>query len=207
MEVLMDKDGLRRQILHKRLSMSAAERADKQVRILKHLLTVPHLQQAETILLYLDFRGEVETEQIFRWGWNAGKTMAVPVSKPAERKIIPVRLNSFEELTAGPYGIREPDMHVQLAAGHLNALPDALSVQELDVVIVPGVAFDRKGGRLGYGGGYYDRFLPQLRPNALKIGIAYQLQMVEQLPMETHDIPLDLIVTEKSVYHGRRAAF
>lgn len=133
--------------------------------------------------------------------------MAVPVSKPAERKIIPVRLNSFEELTAGPYGIREPDMHVQLAAGHLNALPDALSVQELDVVIVPGVAFDRKGGRLGYGGGYYDRFLPQLRPNALKIGIAYQLQMVEQLPMETHDIPLDLIVTEKSVYHGRRAAF
>lgn len=76
-------------------------------------------------------------------------------------------------------------------------------IESLDAVIVPGVAFDHSGGRLGYGGGYYDRFLPKLRPDTVKIGVAYELQLIKQIPVEEHDVHLDRIVTETGIYNCR----
>ncbi|WP_018130958.1 5-formyltetrahydrofolate cyclo-ligase [Effusibacillus pohliae] len=189
----MDKNELRRRILARRNGLDGAERAKKNEAIFRNLVSIPQVQAAGTFLLYLDFRGEVETARILQWGWQAGKRMAVPVTVPAERKLVPVEIRSFTELEPGAYGIREPK------AGGRVPVP----VDTIDAVLVPGVAFDRRGGRLGYGGGYYDRFLLLLRSDALKIGLAYELQLVEEVPAEEHDVQLDLLVTENAVVNCR----
>lgn len=194
----MNKNEIRERILARRNALPPAERSAKNTAVLQNLLSIPQVQNARTIMLYLDFRGEVETDGILRWGWQAGKRMAVPVTVKALRKLIPVELRPFAELQVGTYGIREPkggtDSRLE---GRLRA--DEVPVASIDVSIVPGLAFDGKGGRLGYGGGYYDRFLPSLRPDALKIGLAYEFQLVDSVPAEAHDIRMDLIVTESSV--------
>ncbi|MFC4766884.1 5-formyltetrahydrofolate cyclo-ligase [Effusibacillus consociatus] len=193
----MNKQELRQQILSARNSMSEAERTTKQKAIFDNLLSIPQLNEAGTILAYLAFRGEVETDEIFRWGWQAGKTMAAPVTFKEERKIIPVRIQSFEELQPGAYGILEPS-GIREEQGN-PASNETVPVARIDAVIIPGVAFDSEGGRLGYGGGYYDRFLPMLRSDTVKIGLAYELQVVGRLPVEEHDVHLDFLVTEQLV--------
>ncbi|GAX88789.1 5-formyltetrahydrofolate cyclo-ligase [Effusibacillus lacus] len=196
----MDKSLIRQRILERRSAMSGGVRAAKQASIFRNLMTIPQLQTALTVFLYLDFRGEVETDEIFRWGWQTGKRMAVPVTVIQERKLIPVELHSFEDLEIGAYGIREP--RIQHSGSLVEGLMEhAVPVSSIDVVLVPGVAFDLQGGRLGYGGGYYDRFLPMLRSDAVKIGLAFDLQLVDRLPVEEHDIHLDYVVTESSVIH------
>mgnify|MGYP003590435843 FL=1 len=97
--------------------------------------------------------------------------------------------NPNQDLIPGYKGIPEPDP--QLA--HARSLP----ANSLEVVIIPGAVFDRRGYRLGYGGGYYDRFLALEAPQALRIGLAFDLQLVEHLPNEIHDIPMDILVTER----------
>lgn len=183
----MDKNFLRQRIVTFRQELQPTLRDEKHRLILQHLVSLPEVQAAKEIMVYLDYRGEVATADILRWGWAAGKTMAVPVTLKPERKLVPVAIHTFDDLQIGAYGIREPRLGKEVPAEHL------------DLVLVPGVAFDRHGWRLGYGGGYYDRFLPRLRPDCLKIGLAYDLQIVQQVPFEEHDIPLDLLVTETEV--------
>lgn len=194
--VLMDKILLRQQILEKRKAMTATERMEKQDGIVSGLLSLPQMQRAQTVFLYLDFRGEVSTDEILRWGWNQDKTMAIPVTVIEKKRLIPVAIRSFDEVRPGAYGIREP-----IVSANTEKDPEscAIPAESIDVVIVPGVAFDPRGGRLGYGGGYYDRFLPKLRTDVVKIGLAFELQVVDQVPVEEHDIHLDFLVTEKRV--------
>jgi 5-formyltetrahydrofolate cyclo-ligase len=187
----MDKDTLRRQILADRKILPEAERQAKQQQIFLRLLSVPGVQTAQTILLYLDFRGEVETSEILAWGWQTGKTMAVPLTLKESRRIIPVQIRSHADIQPGSYGIREPKPEI--------AEKGTLPAPTIDIVIVPGVAFDRRGVRLGYGGGYYDRFLPMLRSDTVKIGLAFELQMVERVPVEEHDVRLNYVVTEQRI--------
>ncbi|ASS76787.1 5-formyltetrahydrofolate cyclo-ligase [Tumebacillus algifaecis] len=186
----MEKKELRQRLLAERQAMSLAERTPLDRAILQRLTALPEVQAAKTILLYLDFRGEVESDGMIEACLAAGKTVCAPVTIKAERKMIPVLVSSLQELRAGAYGIREPIYH-----------PEAVvPVTEIDLVVLPGVGFDRSGGRLGYGGGYYDRFLPTLRPDVTKIAVAYELQVVDQIPIEPHDTMLDLLVTENGVW-------
>jgi 5-formyltetrahydrofolate cyclo-ligase len=117
--------------------------------------------------------------------------MAAPATIPSERRLIPIALESFDDLTISSFGVREPK------------LTEGIPVDSIDVVLLPGVAFDKQGFRLGYGGGYYDRFLPLLSPHTITIGVAYELQLLQQVPTEAHDIPLDLIVTESQILNCR----
>jgi len=186
----MDKKTMRKELLEKRKALTEEQRREYEETILRHLTEMPEVQEAKVLLLYLDFRGEVSSEGMIRWGIEQGKTVCAPVTVVDERRLIPVRIETAGEYDVGAYGIREPKMRDELVVG----------VEEIDAVILPGVGFDRKGGRLGYGGGYYDRFLPRLRPDAKKIAVAYEVQVIKAVPMEEHDTILDAVVTESGVY-------
>ncbi|MDD2422566.1 MAG: 5-formyltetrahydrofolate cyclo-ligase [Heliobacteriaceae bacterium] len=183
------KKALRDQVLQARQGQSPAVVAAKSRWIREQLRRLPVFQKAGTIMVYVDFRQEVATRPLIRRLLREGKQVAVPVCREAGR-LIPAAIKAFPgDLRPGKWGILEPP------EDHL----DSVDPGELDLVLVPGVAFDRRGNRLGYGAGYYDRFLPLLRPGASKIGLAFALQLVEDVFPGAHDVPVDCIVTETEV--------
>lgn len=184
------KKQLRQDLLSKRKALTPDEKTALDSAILHHLTTLPELQAARTILAYLDFRGEVDSGGLIEWALSHGKTICAPVTVVEERRLIPVKMRSLQDVKLGAYDIREPIMTDDNVA----------DVQDIDCVILPGVGFDRQGGRLGYGGGYYDRFLPRLKPDVPKIAVAYELQVLPEVPLEPHDTLLDALVTEKGVF-------
>jgi len=187
----MDKQALRRDILAKRMALPAAERAAADQAILQKIQAYhTHLNREDEAvwLVYLDFRGEVGTEQVIEWALAQGIIVCAPLVVKAERRLIPVRIRSLDELVVGAYGIREPVLREE----------NVIAPEQIDVVLLPGVAFNRTGGRLGYGGGYYDRFLPQLRADCVKVALAYELQVVDELPVEEHDVWYDVLITERA---------
>ena len=128
---------------------------------------------------------EVRTEEAVKAALGAGKNVSMPVSDLENRRIIPVRLNSLSSLKPGAYGILEP------AGGK------ELDEKELELVLVPGLAFDAEGNRIGYGLGFYDRFLR--KAGAKKIALAYEMQIVDRVVTTENDVPVDMIVTEDKV--------
>jgi 5-formyltetrahydrofolate cyclo-ligase len=205
----VEKKALRRRLLEARQALAEAERNEWDARILANLMSLPEVQAARTLLVYLDFKAEVSSRGLIEWAIGEGKTVCAPVTLVEERRLIPVRLRSADDVVSGAYGIREPKLKERLrleeeSAGFDEAMlaenPAVVPLAEIDVVILPGVGFDRFGGRLGYGGGYYDRFLPRLRPDAGKIAVAYEMQMLPEVPLEPHDTRLDVVVTEMAVY-------
>lgn len=186
----MDKKTLRKELLQKRHALPPEERLRHNAAILQHVTGMPEVAAAQTMLLYFDFRGEVDSSALISWGMAAGKTVCAPITIPEERRMIPVRLTSLEDVQIGAYDIREP----------IFAEERVVDIEDIDVVILPGVGFDREGGRLGYGGGYYDRFLPRLREDAKKIAVAFELQVLPHVPLEAHDMPLDALVTERGLW-------
>ncbi|HEU4965346.1 MAG TPA: 5-formyltetrahydrofolate cyclo-ligase [Bacilli bacterium] len=186
----MDKKELRHELLANRKALAPQERADLDAGVLQNLLALPEMQKAQTILAYLDFRGEVDSSGLIEWALREGKTICAPVTVKEERRLIPVQMSSLQEVRFGAYGIREPIMTDN----------NVIEIPCIDVVVIPGVGFDRQGGRLGYGGGYYDRFLPRLREGVVKIAVAYELQILPQVPLEPHDTLLDMLVTEQGVW-------
>lgn len=186
------KQTLRQQVLAARCGLAPAEVAEKSKRIIERLLELPQYTKANTILTYLDFRNEVQTDTLLTQALQAGKKITVPLVNQAEKLIIPCQVENFPgDLVPGTYGIREP------APGKIRPVP----VAEVDQVIVPGVVFDEQGQRLGYGGGYYDRFLPRLRRDAIKVALAFELQICPDLTslLDDHDQPVDLVITEDRI--------
>jgi 5-formyltetrahydrofolate cyclo-ligase len=186
----MDKTELRRAMLAHRSSLTAEERARLALAAQAALIGSEPFQRAGLILLYQAFRGEVSTEQIAAAAVAAGKGLALPRVQREPRKLF---LHAYAgdptTLAAGAYGIAEPRPE----------WPE-VEYRAVDLVVVPGVAFDRQGGRLGYGGGYYDRLLPGIRaanPGAVLLGLAFDLQVIDRLPSDAHDIPVDAIATER----------
>ena len=190
--MLDQKQNLRRQVLAARCSLSPAEVAEKSKKIIKRLLELPQYTKADTILTYMDFRNEVRTNTLITQALQAGKKITVPLVNRTEKLIIPCQVENFPgDLVSGTYGIKEP------APGKIRPVP----VEEVDQVIVPGVVFDEQGQRLGYGGGYYDRLLPRLRQDAIRVALAFELQVCPDLTplLDDHDQPVDLVITEERV--------
>ncbi len=192
----MGKPELRRRFLDLRMALGprAGPAGDKaQARLLGH----PVFRKAGTIMVYLAFRGEVATALIVERALAEGKVVTAPVTLKSERRLLPLRLGGRPgELRSGAYGILEPDPSVC----------EAVPAEKLELVVVPGVAFDESGGRLGYGGGYYDRFLGLEATGAVRAALAYEIQMAEEsLPLDAYDIRVDLVFTDRRVIEGRRA--
>lgn len=141
-------------------------------------------------MVYIDFRNEVETNLIIDDLLTQNKEVCIPISVPKTKEMILSKIiNPQKELIKGTYGILEPkEEYIR------KVDPDTL-----DLIIVPGVAFDKDGYRIGYGGGYYDRFLDKLSKATPSIGIAFDLQILHKVPKDFFDHPVDFIVTEKEI--------
>lgn len=140
-------------------------------------------KEAETIMLYISFAKEPETLPIIEKILSEGKKVVVPVSNLSTNTIIPTYINGVDELIPGAYGILEP------------TIIRAVNPMDIDLVVIPGIAFDMHRNRLGFGMGYYDKFLATTE--AARIALCYDFQVVDDLPTNELDIPMDLILTEK----------
>lgn len=190
----MSKKELRKNIINQRLALSAPEVAEKSAAIARGILNLKEYRLAKTIMAYVDFRNEVQTGEFIEKAMADGKRVAVPLTDIRGKRLIPSLLVDFPgDLAPGLYGIPEPK----------EDCLRPLDPKELDMVIVPGVAFDKKGNRLGYGGGFYDRFLPRTRTGCLWLSPAYELQIQPGVYPGEHDIPVHVIVTEKNVIKCR----
>ena len=184
----LDKRTLRREIIKARDKLTRAEIEMKSRAIAARLFALPAYRVSRTLLFFLSFGSEVDTLPMIEENIARGKQVAVPKAVPATRQLIPsLLLDPQRDLAPGVYGIPEP---------HPEALRP-LDPGELDLIIVPGVAFDEAGNRLGYGGGYYDRFFPLLRPQVPLVALALELQIRPAVPADPWDRRVDCIVTEK----------
>lgn len=159
--------------------------------ITEKVLSMDCIKNAQTIMLYLDFNNEVQTTELVNKLLCLNKVVASPITIMDNRELIPSKITNLNEgISIGAYGIREPKRECS----------PTVDVKDIDVVIVPAVAYDENCYRLGYGGGFYDRFLQRLRDDAVTIGIAFDLQIFDSVPKEDHDAQLDYIITETRLF-------
>jgi len=187
---MVDKGSLRERVLRLRAQLPDERHRQWSDAISRRVLALSGYGRSDTVMAYAAFRHEVDPSCIVEAAWAAGKRVVLPCSNPGEKSLELFAVESWEQLAPGTYGIREP------APGRCQRV----GADEVDLVCVPGVAFTREGGRLGYGGGYYDRFLSLLRADAVSVGLAFELQLVPDLPPGEHDLRVRLVVTEVAVY-------
>lgn len=186
----MDKRTLRSDMLKKRKSLSQVALLEKSSSISELLFSTEQYKNSRYIMCYIDFRNEVKTEEIIRTALKDSKNIIIPISVVKTRQLILSQLYDFDkELEAGTYGILEPKKE------YIREVKPEL----IDLVIMPGVTFDRRGYRIGYGGGYYDRFLAGIHKSVPKIALAFDLQMVPHVKKGRYDIPVDYIITESEI--------
>lgn len=167
--------------------------------IVRTFMELPEYQAAKTVLFYLDVRSEVRTRHSLEDALTSGKKIVVPYC--VEGEVLELfHLESMEELSVGMYRILEPKPE-------LRGLPEKqVRVDDIDLIMVPGVAFDRRGGRTGHGKGYYDKLLEHARPDTPLVALAFECQLFPEIPMQSHDMFMDKVITEQAVYPGRGRA-
>ncbi len=167
--------------------------------IVDKLINLPEYHAADTVMWYLHHRSEVRTQDAVRIELKAGKRIIVPYctkDENGDNKLHLWHLHSLEEMVEASWGLLEPPKE---RWGEHGREPHP---QELDLIIVPGVGFDRNGGRIGNGQGYYDRLLAQVRDDTTLIGICFESQLLDAIPHDTHDVYMGKVITEKTVYPG-----
>ena len=178
------KKALRKEMRSRRASMSKEDRDIASHKIVSNLLNNPIYKSADTIMAYSSMPEEIQLNELFDNAFANDKILAIPliIGRGTMR---PVFLPTVEDLVVGDFGI----MTVRQDKRQFVEFDD------IDCVIVPGAAFDRQGNRLGLGGGYYDRFLQRV-PNAKRVALSFDYQLLETVPAEPHDAKMDLIITE-----------
>lgn len=187
MDILTAKKNLRREMKTLRKSIPREEKAELDRKICENFFASDIYKNAETILTFISFGDEPDTREILKRAWQDKKITAVPRCMPESRMAFYI-INDMNDCTEGAYGIPEPSgkcSEADLAEGNI-------------ICLVPGLAFDRKGGRLGYGGGYYDRFLSS-HPNIKTFGYCMEMFVTEEVPMEDTDVKLRGLITDKTV--------
>lgn len=186
----MDKKVIRQEMLRKRSKLSMNEILEKSEDIAEILFNLNQYGNSNFIFSFISFKDEVNTHEIIKNSINNGKRIGVPVTIPKTRELLVSELMDFDkELELGYYNILAPK----------EEYTRIVSPEQVDLVLVPGVAFDRRGYRVGYGGGYYDRFFNKLKKGIIKIGLCYNMQILPQVPIDSYDIPVDYIITEKGL--------
>jgi 5-formyltetrahydrofolate cyclo-ligase len=170
------KEEIRKKILNLREKFQNSE--EHSYLIKENFFSLPEIKNFGTFLLYYPHRGEVNTLPIINQLLKEGKTVLLP--KVERDNILPIFISNLSQLKKGYAGIKEPE-------------GEPFPKEAIDLVVVPAVAYDKEGYRIGYGKGYYDRFLADFK--GLKVGLAYQFQILDKVPREKHDIPVDIIVT------------
>jgi len=186
----LDKNKLRKQIITERDQLTDEEIATKSATIAEKLYSLSAFNQAEAIMYFVSFGSEVDTRPIVEETIRRRKIALAPKAVPQSRELIPSRILDWDsDLMPGYYNIPEP------RAGAMRPYDP----EQIDLLIVPGVAFDLKGNRLGYGGGYYDRFFSLLKPGTPLVALVFDLQIVPTVPTDEWDRPVDCVITEKRI--------
>lgn len=182
------KNQLKESILEKRNSLAKQEIIDKSNIIKNNLFNLEYYKKSRSVMFFVSFNNEVYTHEMIR---EALKNKTVVLPKVVHHEIEPSLIIDFDNLIPGKFGILEP---IEVTS---------IAYKNIDLVLVPGIVFDKEGHRIGYGFGYYDRFLRKA-PKAIKIGLAFDFQVVDKIPKEMHDVPVDMVVTDKEVIECKK---
>lgn len=182
----MNKRQIRTEILERRNMLTAEEREKAEVTILKSLSTLSEFENANTIASFVSFRNEIEMQTINQSILSSGKKLVLPLIDMTLKTMHFHQVDNLESLVKNSYGILEPnpEEHPQVP------------FEDIELVLTPGVAFDLFGYRLGYGGGFYDRFFTSLKKAIPSIGIAFECQVVSKLPTDAYDQKIQKLLTE-----------
>ncbi|MBU0759682.1 MAG: 5-formyltetrahydrofolate cyclo-ligase [Candidatus Omnitrophica bacterium] len=183
----MNKEDLRKSMKKKLNKQTVSERRTKSRLIQNKLFRQDRFLSSKYVMLYVSKgTGEVDTSPIIKKALNMGKKVVLPVTVVRERKIRPVRLrNPKQDFIRSQYGIYEP---------RESGRTRPIRIKDIDLVIVPGLAFDRHNNRLGRGQGYYDRFLKRLSGAVPKIGLGFRFQLLKNIPTTANDVPLTRVI-------------
>ncbi|MGM0437197.1 MAG: 5-formyltetrahydrofolate cyclo-ligase [Bacillota bacterium] len=185
------KEKSRKRWMKKRKNVAKENGIKKSKKITKNILSLKEVNQSQNIMIYVSYRSEVNTEKLIISLLNKDKNVFAPYCIKNEKRMEIVKIkNHDKDLEKGAYGIKEPAKSLRTK----NEEPE-----NLDVVIVPAVAFSKNGYRVGYGGGYYDRFLARLTNDTISIGINYEEMVFNSVPKEEHDLAVDILVTDKKI--------
>ena len=186
----MARTALRREKLAERDRLAPEQRAAWSRLIRENIVGLAAVAEAKHVMIYASFRSEVETLSLFGMFREKDIVTSAPLTLVKERRLLPyIITDPGRDLRPGYCGIAEPDA-VRLTPVDPTAI---------DVVLVPGAVFDGNGGRLGYGGGYYDRFLAHDAPRALRIGLAFEMQVIDRVPVLDHDVKMHYLITEQMI--------
>lgn len=181
----MDKKELRKHMKDLRDSSSYEDKNRFDEAIYRKIINNEFYIKAKVIFIYVSFGSEADTHSIINHALKNNKTICVPKVINKNEGMKAIKINSLEELSSSTLGILEP-----------SNFSNEIQPSEIDLLIMPGLAFDINGGRLGYGAGYYDRFLKLIPDKAHKLGIAYKYQLLDNIPMDEHDMFIDEIITD-----------
>ncbi len=182
----MKKD-IRKKMLEARKSHGKDEKETKDDSIRERLFSLPEFAKAKVVLFYVSVRGEVGTARAISESLKMGKKVLVPFSNMKENHMMISEIHNLNELSPGAFGIPEPK--------HPREFP----LDKIDLVVIPGIAFDRKGNRIGYGLGFYDKFLVNVKRSVPRVAVAYGFQVLDAVPADEKDIAVHKIVTEKEI--------
>jgi len=185
--VFLDKKALRKAMMERRKNIPQEERKEKSNRIKERLFSLELFKKANFIFTFISTEEEVDTHEIIKESINMGKRIGVPITLSKEKRMMVSEIQDFaSELEIGYYNILTPK----------KEYIREVDPEEIDMVLVPGLIFREDGYRIGYGGGYYDRFLGGI-DSVIKIGLCYEMQLSEDIPIDTYDIPVNYIITEE----------
>jgi len=186
----MEKVELRSQLRNRLVAMSPEQRKDKSRKACRNLIATEQFQDASVIMMFLSLPHEVDTSDAILHAWQLGKIVVVPKISWQQRHMIPVQINSLDTgFSTGTWGLRNPTTGVPIPFG------------QIDLVVAPGLGYDRKGNRLGRGGSFYDRFFANKDLKATRCGLAFVEQVMELIPTTESDEPVEWLVTDEEVVH------
>lgn len=200
LDAIMERKGkMRREAYDRRAAQENKDEVSAQA--VARLMAMQEYQDAKTIMWYIDCRSETRTKpELLEEVAKGEKKIVVPyctVDEKGDNKLGLWHMESLEEMVVGKWNILEPPKEMW---GNPDKEPPA---EELDMVMVPGVGFDRTGGRMGNGQGYYDRLLEKVRPDCVLVALCYESQLFDEILVAPHDVYMDYVVTEDAAYKGR----
>ena len=182
------KNEIRKRILNTRNNMLLDQVINNSNIIMDKIINLDIYKASRLVFIYMAFKNEVMTANLIKHMLSQKKRLAIPYTDTIKTHLIPSEISREEDLTLNPFGYYEPKRVCPVDIG------------EIDLVLVPGVAFDKNLNRIGFGKGYYDRILKDLKASAKKIGLAHDFQVLDSIPAQAHDVKMDMIITEKNIW-------
>ena len=181
------KKELRKRILSIRNNMPGEDVVNNSRIIRDKIIGLDVYKQSKVIFIYMDFKNEVMTSDLIKHMLFEKKRVVVPYTDTISTVLIPSEITGESDLKLNSFGYSEPKK------------VSPVNIEEIDLVIIPGLVFDKNLNRIGFGKGYYDRILNKLKASARKVAVAHDFQVLEEIPAEEHDVKMDMIITEKSI--------